>query len=515
MSAAVRSLTALTTDPGPAPLPGGSAAAPDPTKFRQAVQRVKAPHSGPQEPASGRPANIRSGNPATQRSLVGKAGFTVDVAKPPVGTMPKSVAGKTEKSKGANEGANTGQIPTSTAPSVPSSPLWAPVQPQPVQVASDAAKQQTTALTSNRGQHAHGQDRGQKTSADGLMTLAMAHQSATAEPGLVAHASQGVENKTLYNVYNSGYISSALPASVEPSTPKTVEKSTASAATDSASAAAGSAVMESIGKPSPEPIHGRGSRQVASGSPAEPSVAAVALSDVKTTATTWRADSVASNIRGKADTSTHAASTTAHDPVRSVAIAAVAMGTDAALPVVPPLGGMVSQAPSGIHGPTTASPSERSASSAPVLNLGSPGWQQVVAHQVSNAMHGQSMSLQTNPLHLGPIHIQVQRGGPEGPAALQVNIQASQPETVQLLQQSVPQLAQQMTAAQPGAAPVITITPSFQGSDGGGFSQQHGDGRQGQEKPVPRGQKAMDQIRSGTDAGSATASPSSRFESWI
>lgn len=514
MSAAVRSLTALTTDPGPAPLPGGSAAAPDPTKFRQAVQRVKAPHSGPQEPASGRPANIRSGNPATQRSLVGKAGFTVDVAKPPVGTMPKSVAGKTEKSKGANEGANTGQIPTSTAPSVPSSPLWAPVQPQPVQVASDAAKQQTTALTSNRGQHAHGQDRGQKTSADGLMTLAMAHQSATAEPGLVAHASQGVENKTLYNVYNSGYISSALPASVEPSTPKTVEKSTASAATDSASAAAGSAVMESIGKPSPEPIHGRGSRQVEPGLPAESSGAA-ALSDVKTTATTWRADSVASNIRGGVDTSTHAASTTAHGPMRSGAIAAVATGTDAALPVVPPLGEMISQATSGVQGAMTASPSEGPASSAPVLDLGSPGWQQVVAHQVSSATHGQSISLQTNPIHLGPIHIQVQRGGAEGPAALQVNIQASQPETVQLLQQSAPQLAQQMTAAQPGAAPVITITPSFQGAVGGGLSQQHGDGRQAPEKPVPRGQKAMDQIRSGMDSGGATTSPSSRFESWI
>ena len=253
-------------------------------------------------------------------------------------------------------------------------------------------------------------DRGQKTSADGLMTLAMAHQSATAEPGLAAHASQGVGNKTPYHAYNSGYISSALPASVEPSTPKTVEKSTASVATDSASAATGAAVMEAIGKPSSGPLHGRGSRQVEPGLPAESSGAA-ALSDVKTTATTWRADSVASNIRGGVDTSTHAASTTAHGPMRSGAIAAVATGTDAALPVVPPLGEMISQATSGVQGAMTASPSEGPASSAPVLDLGSPGWQQVVAHQVSSATHGQSISLQTNPIHLGPIHIQVQRGG--------------------------------------------------------------------------------------------------------
>ena len=133
--------------------------------------------------------------------------------------------------------------------------------------------------------------------------------------------------------------------------------------------------------------------------------------------------------------------------------------------------------------------------------------------QLNHHVGGGQVTLQLNPLELGKVEIQIDRG-PDGTAA--VHVSAERPETLQLLVADQAQLHRALDAA---GVPLDgrTLSLSLSTPDPGGGGQASGGAGQGSANGQTGGQPGGQQSRTsyGWGVGSDTATESGGTASWL
>ncbi|OCX72177.1 hypothetical protein A6M23_10305 [Acidithiobacillus thiooxidans] len=98
-----------------------------------------------------------------------------------------------------------------------------------------------------------------------------------------------------------------------------------------------------------------------------------------------------------------------------------------------------------------------------VLHLDTSGWQAVLASQAGRLRPGQSLLVRTNPASLGPIQVEAVHSG-QG-KHFHIQLTANHSDTIRMLQQGAPLIAQQISGVGTNTITQITV------SDAATFSQ--------------------------------------------
>lgn len=92
------------------------------------------------------------------------------------------------------------------------------------------------------------------------------------------------------------------------------------------------------------------------------------------------------------------------------------------------------------------------------LRLDAPGWQSTLASQAGTLRNGQRLSIRTEPASLGPIQIEATSVGKGG--GIRIHLTANHADTVSMLQQASPLIAQQLMGGGLGIHTTVTASAS-------------------------------------------------------